>query len=140
MKSISPQKAKRTLDYLERRKQGFEHKYEQYYTEKKKLEKEITVLLNNLVVNTCPECGEVTINSLRYYYSDGVDISENVLCHCCQYERRKNDIRKWFAEITGTLIDKVKVENIDDYNGYVIMIIHGNKLRIHLSDYIKAKK
>jgi len=142
MKSISPQKAKRTLDYIERRKKSFNHKYEQYYADKKKLYDEIIDVLDNLVINKCPECGCDVYCSLRLYYNEKSRIENmgNELCSDCEEKIMKNNIQAWFSNLTKVAPEEVVVKDINRFDGYVILLVHGNELRINLSEYYKAKQ
>ena len=142
MKSISPQKAKRTLDYIERRKKGFNHKYDQYYDDRKKLDNEIDDVLDNLIISKCPEYGCDVYYSLRLYYKKKSSIENigNELCSDCEEKIMKNNIQAWFSNLTKVAPENIIVKYIDRFDGYVILLVHGNKLRINLSEYYKAKQ
>jgi hypothetical protein len=142
MKSISPQKAKRTLDYLERRKQGFNRKYDQYYADRKKLDGEIDDVLDNLIISKCPECGCDVYYSLRSYYKKKSSIENigNELCSDCNTAKQSNEMRIWFAETIGVSLDHIKVKYVDHWKGYIIFQVHGNELKIDLREYYKVKQ
>jgi hypothetical protein len=142
MKSISPQKAKRTLDYLERRKQSFNRKYIHYDNDKKKLDDEIHDLTFTIVEFKCAKCGNVMCYTLYTFYSNekNIDDIDKELCSDCGVQIFEHEIQVWFSDLLKIPIKNVGVKEVDRWNGYIIFQIHGNELKIDLREYYKAKQ